>query len=76
MGVVFLASKKIDFESAMKELSEIVSSLENGEVSLEESISLFERGIFLSKECNKILETARQKIVTLSYAEEMSDNND
>jgi len=71
-----LSSEKIEFEAAIKELSEIVNRLENGETTLDESISLFERGIYLSKECNKKLQSARQKILTLTEAEEKSDNND
>lgn len=71
-----MASEKFEFEKAMNELSEIVSKLENGDVSLEDSISLFERGVYLSRECNKTLESARQKIVLLSDAQEKSENND
>lgn len=76
MGVSVLTSENIDFESAIKELSEIVAQLENGAATLDESIALFERGIFLSKECNKKLQSARQKILTLTEAEEKSDNDD
>lgn len=71
-----MTSENIDFESAIKELSEIVAQLENGAATLDESIALFERGIFLSKECNKKLQSARQKILTLTEAEEKSDNDD
>lgn len=71
-----MTSENIDFESAIKELSEIVAKLENGSATLDESIALFERGIFLSKECNKKLQLARQKILTLTEAEEKSDNDD
>ena len=71
-----MATSKFDFESAIKELSNIVERLESGECSLDESISLFEKGIELSKKCNKTLESARQKIITLNNAEEESDNYD
>jgi len=65
-----MASKKNDFESSMKELSEIVEKLSGGECTLEESINLFERGMKLSGECSKTLENARQKIISLTQAEE------
>lgn len=71
-----MADQKFNFENAINELSGIVSKLESGECSLDESIALFEKGIELSKKCNKTLETARQKIITLTEAEEESDSND
>ena len=64
-----MASKKTDFESSMKELAEIVEKLESGDCSLDESINLFERGMKLSSDCTKVLENARQKIVSLTQAE-------
>ena len=76
MGVRFLDCKNIEFESAIKELSDIVAQLENGTATLDESIALFERGIYLSKECNKKLQSAQQKILTLTEAGEKSDNDD
>ena len=72
-GVIFL-SKNTDFEKAIEELEKIVSQLEGGEVSLDESIKLFERGMKLTGICRKTLDTARQKIVTLTEAEEENDN--
>lgn len=62
-----------DFEKSLKELEETVQKLNDGNVSLDESIKLFERGIKLTNECRKTLETARQKIITLTDAEE--ENN-
>ena len=53
------------FENKMQELEKIVSELENGELSLDESVSKFEEGMNLSKECNKILENAEKKITIL-----------
>lgn len=68
-----MADKKFDFENAINELSNIVNKLESGECSLDESINLFEKGIDLSKKCNQTLETARQKIITLTELQEESD---
>ena len=72
-GVIFL-SKNTDFEKAIEELEKIVSELESGEVSLDEPIKLFERGMELTGICRKTLDTARQKIVTLTEAEEEAEN--
>ncbi|MEE1238415.1 MAG: exodeoxyribonuclease VII small subunit [Acutalibacteraceae bacterium] len=63
-------SKNTDFEKSLEELEKIVEELQNGDVSLDESIKLFERGIKLSDDCRKTLETARQKITSLTEEEQ------
>ena len=60
---------KDTFEKDMLRLNEIVEKLEGGECTLDESMQLFEEGIKLSKACNERLESAKQKIVTLSEKE-------
>jgi len=54
------------FEESIKRLEEIVKALENGDTPLEESIKLFEEGVSLSGYCNKLLETANQKVVMIT----------
>ena len=49
----------------MENLEKIVTELEKGELNLDDSISKFEEGIKISKECNKILEEAEKKITIL-----------
>lgn len=56
---------KSSFEDNMNNLEKIVTELENGDLNLDESISKFEEGIKISKECNKILEEAEKKITIL-----------
>jgi len=58
--------KKTDFESSMKRLEEIVTRLENENVPLEESISLYEEGVKIGKRCREILDRADRKIQELS----------
>lgn len=58
-------SDKLTFEKAMERLEEIVSILENGKCSLDESLKLFEEGTKLSKLCKTELDSAEQKIVEL-----------
>lgn len=53
------------FEEAMKELEETVKKLENGETTLDESMELFEKGIALSRTCQKLLDDAQLKITKL-----------
>ena len=56
---------KANFEENMEKLEEIVTELEKGDLNLDSSISKFEEGIKISKECNKILEEAEKKITIL-----------
>ena len=54
-----------NFEKNMSDLETIVTELEKGDLNLDESISKFEEGIKISKQCNKILEDAEKKITIL-----------
>ena len=56
----------LTFEESLKRLEEIVHALENGDTPLEKSISLFEEGVKLSGYCNKLLESAEQKVTVLT----------
>ena len=53
------------FEDALKELEEVVARLEKGELSLEDSLRLYERGIGLARHCHAKLEEAEGKIELL-----------
>jgi len=55
-----------DFEAALAELEAIVQRLEQGELSLEESLRQFERGVVLTRSCQKALRQAEQKIRVLA----------
>lgn len=55
-----------NFEVSIKKLENIVSKLENSELSLDEMINLYEEGIALSTECNKALDNAEFKITEIS----------
>ena len=50
------------FEDAMERLNEIVKTLEGGTSSLDDSISLFEEGMKISKYCSDLLKNAEQKV--------------
>lgn len=62
--------EKLNFEKTMAELEATVKKLEQGDVSLDESLELFEKGIKLSKSCQKILETAEKKVTVLLSSED------
>ncbi len=60
-----MAINKMTFEEGMTELENIVAKLEKGEAALEESIGLFERGVALTKELQKKLDSAEKKVKLL-----------
>ena len=57
--------KELSFEDAMKDLEKIANDLENGNLSLDESVNKFEEGMKLSKKCNDLLDSAEKKITML-----------
>lgn len=61
--------ENLDYEAAFSELETIVDSLENEQRSLEESMSLFERGQALVKRCGELLDKAELKVNKLSGSE-------
>ena len=58
-----------NFEDKMKKLEEIATELEKGDLDLDTSVSKFEEGMKLSKECSEILEKAEKKITMLIKGE-------
>ena len=56
------AEKKISYEAARDELAQVVSSLETGGASLEDSLKLWERGEELAKICQEWLDGAKKKL--------------
>ncbi len=61
--------KKSKFEASLKRLEEIVATLEDGNLSIEESLKLFEEGVRLSRLSNKILDDAERRVEILVKGE-------
>ena len=57
------------FEESIKELTQIVSKIEQGEIALESSLEQYERGMALIKHCKGILEKAEKRIEKISEGE-------
>ena len=55
-----------DFEAALAELDTLVKKLEDGDISLEQSLALYERGVQLSRFCHARLEEAERRIEILT----------
>jgi exodeoxyribonuclease VII small subunit len=66
-------SSEPTFEQAFKELESIIAKLESGELSLDESLALFERGQVLAKQCGALLDAAELKVKQLSPDGELED---
>ncbi|OUS26706.1 exodeoxyribonuclease VII small subunit [Gammaproteobacteria bacterium 45_16_T64] len=62
-----MAKKKdtIDFEKSLKTLEKLVDSMETGDLSLEQSLTAFEKGIKLTKDCQVALSQAEQRVQIL-----------
>ena len=58
--------QEIPFEEALAELETLVDTMEKGELSLDESLASFERGIILTRLCQQALKQAEQKIEILT----------
>ncbi|ERP94373.1 MULTISPECIES: exodeoxyribonuclease VII small subunit [Marinobacter] len=54
-----------DFEKSLDELEKLVRDLEQGELSLEQSLAAFERGVKLTRECQSALKSAEQRVEQL-----------
>jgi exodeoxyribonuclease VII small subunit len=59
-------TQKINFETSIAALEELVEKMESGEFSLEESLQQFERGIALARACQQALREAEQKVLQLT----------
>ena len=63
-----MTKKAFSFEQAIEELQTIVTAMEAGNVSLDESLGLYERGVELVRLCNKRLDEAQQRISVVQTA--------
>ena len=64
-------AEELDFESALEDLEALVESMEAGEMSLEESLRAFERGVKLTRHCQSALKAAELKVRMLTESDEL-----
>lgn len=62
--------KTIDFETRLQELEDLVEALESGDLSLEESLKAFEKGIRITRDCQQALTEAEQKVNLLTRSDD------
>ena len=63
----------LDFESALAELDTVVARMESGDLSLEDSLAAFERGIRLTRHCQSALENAELRVKQLTADGRLED---
>ena len=68
--------KDFDFEKALAELEGLVEKMEQGNLSLESSLELFEKGVSLTRSCQKALAEAEQKVQILLQENEKQELTD
>lgn len=64
---------EVDFEAALAELEALVARMEAGELSLEESLTAFERGVKLTRHCQAALKNAELKVKVLTEENTLED---
>ncbi|MFW6154269.1 MAG: exodeoxyribonuclease VII small subunit [Planctomycetota bacterium] len=67
-----MTKQKMTFEQALENLEQIVSSIESGEIGLEESIAKYAEGIKLIKHCRRVLDAAEKKIQLLTAEDDQT----
>ena len=65
------SKKRLNFEQNLEDLEALVVNMESGELSLEDSLAAFEKGIKLTRECQTALQKAEQRVQKL-----ISDNGE
>lgn len=64
--------KAVHFEESLRELENLVRQLEQGELSLEQSLKAFERGVSLTRLCQQALKSAEQRVQVMMQASDGS----
>ena len=64
------SDRPYNFEAALEELESLVERMETGELSLEESLAAFERGVALTRECQTALREAELRVKSLTEGDE------
>jgi exodeoxyribonuclease VII small subunit len=59
----------LNFEAALEELEQLVERMETGDLSLEESLKAFERGVVLTRDCQKALKDAELRVQALTQTD-------
>ena len=71
-----MSNKEVKFEELIEKLEDITNKLEKEQLSLDESVKLFEEGMQISKQCNSKLEDAEKRItILINQNDEIKEEN-
>ena len=70
------SKQKPDFEKALSELENLVTKLESGELSLDQSLECYKRGVELTRHCQSILDEAQKTVDLLEQTESTTEQPD
>ena len=70
------SKQKPDFEKALSELESLVAKLESGELSLDQSLDCYKRGVELTRHCQSILDEAQKTVELLESANSSNEQSD
>ena len=65
--------ESVNFEAALAELEQLVAKMEDGELTLDESLKAFERGVTLTRQCQTALQQAELKVQALTKDGQLED---
>lgn len=65
-------SKQPDLEKSLNEITKLIEKMEHGDLTLEQSLEQFERGVTLIKHCQQVLNEAEQKVKLLMESNEQA----
>ena len=66
-------AESVNFEDAMAELEKLVAQMEEGALSLDESLQAFERGVMLTRQCQQALSQAELRVQALTDTDTLVD---
>lgn len=66
-------TESISFEEQIKQLEELVKTLETGDINLDDALSQYEQGVKMIRQCQQLLKDAEQKITMLGQIEDTPD---
>ena len=69
------SDEKLTFEEAMAELDELVLRMEDGDLSLDDSLKAYERGVMLTRKCQEALSQAELRVKILTDADTLEELN-
>lgn len=72
---VTTCKKNVNFEDSLKQLEALVTGMEKGDLSLEDSLKAFEEGIQIVRHCQQALQAAEQRVTILQTSQDVPEDD-